>query len=140
MRYFICTNAGRPVIAGGQTFTFEPVSNWGGSWLGVLAVEDDSSANILSQSGNGQVEEITKDYYDIQKKKQSVVSSNSTVSPTRPPFAMSAHAARPAAPPTGQTEGFNSTEMITPVTLLTTRAQPPREPLLEGGGPQPRRR
>lgn len=69
MRYFLTTVADRPVLAGGRTFNFDPVSLRGGSWVGVLAIEEDSVASILSSADHPSVSEITVELYDSEKKK-----------------------------------------------------------------------
>ena len=69
MRYFLTVNASHPYIAGGLTFSFEPVQNRGGSWLGVLAVEEDSAASTLASANIVNVAEISFERYDSLKKK-----------------------------------------------------------------------
>lgn len=72
MRYFQTSNASRRYLAGGFAFIFESVANIGGSWLGVLAVGDDSAASALAAdvaSGKiPQITEITAADYEAQKK------------------------------------------------------------------------
>lgn len=68
-RYFLTINASRPYIAGGLTFSFEPVQNRGGSWLGVLAVADEAAASALGGAGLYGVEEISIDRFESLKKK-----------------------------------------------------------------------
>lgn len=72
MRYFKTTNASRRYTAGRLAFTFEPVSNIGGSWLGVLAVEDNSAASTIAAAALPQVQEISQEIFeDLKKKPQS---------------------------------------------------------------------
>jgi hypothetical protein len=68
MRYFKTTNASRQYKTGGLVFTFEPVANVGGSWLGVLAVGE-PAASTLAAAGIPQVSEITSSEYEEAKKK-----------------------------------------------------------------------
>lgn len=68
MRYFKTSNASRQYRAGGSLFSFEPVDQIGGSWLGVLALEE-SDASILAAANLPQVEAITEADYDALKKK-----------------------------------------------------------------------
>lgn len=154
MRYFLSINASRPTVAGGFTFTFEPVQNRGGSWLGVLAVEEDSTASTLAGSGAFGVEEISFDRYDGLKKKVSPVTTSTSASPlprrvrtpgdavegvrlveqrARAPGVGNPLIPRreaPAAPPTP----------VESVSLQSTTAQPPSEPLLEAPQLRPARR
>ena len=133
-RFFLTTSAAKPVEAGGRSFAFEPVALRGGTWLGILAVDDDSAAGILADAHAPNVEEIPSSTYDDLKKKHSEPTERRTNSPSPAPAALN-HGlviAQPVALPTDPTIAKqNSTEMITPVTLLTTRQQPPAEPLLE---------
>jgi hypothetical protein len=68
-RYFRTSNASRRYSAGGHAFIFEPVENIGGSWTGLLAVEDDSAASSLAAANLPQVTEITADAFEGLKKK-----------------------------------------------------------------------
>lgn len=69
-RYFTTRNASRPFKAGGLAFEFEPYEQTGGgSWLGVLAVEDDAAASILAGRFPEIVIEIDEDAYEAIKKK-----------------------------------------------------------------------
>lgn len=145
MRYFINTNAGRPLEVGGRSFTFESVGQRGGSWLGVLAVDEESAANILANCGVHGVEECPHLTYDSLKKKLPGT-SNSRVGFQRQPSAP--HPALAVADHAGQVStqravsygrpngGPNSTELITGVTLLAKKLTAPSEPILvQGGGP-----
>lgn len=69
MRYFKTSNASRRYVAGELAFTFEPVSNIGGNWLGVLAVEVDSTASIIAAANLPQIQEITAEQFEELKKK-----------------------------------------------------------------------
>jgi len=69
MRYFRTSNATRQYQAGEFNFTFEPVENIGGSWIGLLAVDNSSAASQLAAAGIPQIEEISKDDYEAVKKK-----------------------------------------------------------------------
>jgi hypothetical protein len=69
LRYFTTRNATRPFKTGGLAFEFEPYEQiGGGSWLGVLAV-DDPAASILTEADFPQVSEIDADAYEAIKKK-----------------------------------------------------------------------
>lgn len=93
MKFFSTSNASRTYKAGGLVFTFEPVTNIGGSWLGVLALEQ-SSADILAGAAASipQISEITEVEYEELKKKpsnQGTLSRGFQAPPTppRPPEA-----------------------------------------------------
>lgn len=140
MRYFLNTSAAKPVVAGGMTFEFEPVGLRGGSWLGILAVADDAAASLLAGSQSANVEEITFETYDGIKKKQTrgqVTTSNAPTLPNLLPSQGQAVADRAGRPTEQSTVKFpqqaNPAGVITPVTLLTTRRQPPAEPMLAAG-------
>lgn len=140
MRYFLNTSAAKPVVAGGITFAFEPVGLWGGSWLGILAVADDAAASVLAGFHAPNVEEIPFDKYDAIKKKLTSgagITSNSPIPPSphpSPSLAIADRAGLPTVPITGSpAPKQNSTEMVTPVTLLTSRNPPPSESLLAPG-------
>lgn len=69
MRFFKTSNASRQYKAGGSVYIFEPVENIGGSWLGLLAVEDDSAASQLVAAKIPQITEITAEEHEGLKKK-----------------------------------------------------------------------
>lgn len=136
-RYFITTNASRPYSAGGIGFTFEPVAQRGGSWLGVLALDTPSDATILLSAGFSQVEEIDEARYNSLKKKPVANQNNSPVLPGRqkPVGLVVAQVA-------GQSSGHgagavdlskdpNSTSGMSMVALSSAAVTPPHEPLLE---------
>lgn len=137
-RYFISTNASRNYSAGGITFAFEPVSLRGGSWLGVLALEEDSDANILLSAGFPQVAEINQERYENEKKKQT---GQRTSSPTQPgnPKPVGPGVAEAVGRSSGHGAGDvadlsrnpNSTSGIGAISLLSAPVTPPHEPLLE---------
>lgn len=142
MRYFITTVADRPVRVGGREFHFEPVALRGGSWLGVLAVEEDSAANTLASGENPSVGEISKEKYDDEKKKLASSTATSTGFPTPQPISqpalsvagpaglstspISAPGSGPGQPVTAQ---HGDGPLTTAVTLLTTNQQPPMDPM-----------
>ena len=135
-RYFICTNASRNYAAGGISFPFEPVALRGGSWLGVLAVDEESAANILLSANFEQVAEVNLERYDSLKKKPVATRTGSPALPTEPVLAG-------VAGPVGRNSGHgggnttdlsrnpNATSGITGVSLLSGPVNPPHEPLLE---------
>lgn len=84
MRYFINTSTipGRPVTVGDSSFTFEPVGLRGGSWSGILAVEE-SAASILASAGIPTIGEITEERYESEKKK--AATSNPSLASLTPP-------------------------------------------------------
>jgi len=139
-RYFLTTNASRPYIAGGLTFSFEPVQNRGGSWLGVLAVEEDSAASALASAGLIGVDEIIQERYDNLKKKLTgtPTGSNGSHRPQRVRTAGDgAVGVRVVEPPAGARGVGNPliprpapAPVIESVSLQTTSAEPPFEALL----------
>jgi hypothetical protein len=140
MRYFLNVSTGRPVSAGGYEFEFEPVGLRGGSWLGVLAVADDAAASALSTLCGGTIDEISEDKYWQEKKKESALNASPENLLQQPRPSPQLAIANPVGLPTATTSTVkqNSTEMITPVTLLTTSKQPPDEPLLAMASRKPR--
>lgn len=140
-RYFQSLGAGRPINLGGRTFIFEPVEPMGGSWAGVLAVDEESAANILASAGL----EIDEARYLELKKKVAGRAQDSTPSrrpPNLPPqpivvsasraedrIASTSEAATPA-PDAKATEDFE---------LATTSAQPPVEAVLMNDAPKRRK-
>lgn len=136
-RFFVTTNASRTYAAGGINFPFEPVSQRGGSWLGVLALDNETEASILLSAGFPQVAEITEERYQLEKKKLEPRQNSSPVLPTKPvPVAGVAGVAgqssvRGVAKGVDPAKDPNSTALLTSVTLLGSRATPPHEPLLE---------
>jgi len=139
-RYFLTINASHPYIADGLTFSFEPVQNRGGSWLGVLAVEEDSAASALASASLYGVDEITQERYDTLKKKLTGTPIGSSASRlpqrVRTPGA-SAAGVRLVEPQAG-TRGVGNPLIPRPapvavaesVSLQTTSAEPPHEALL----------
>ena len=135
-RYFQSTVTGRPLYVGGRSFIFEPVEPMGGSWLGVLAVDDESSANILAAETVA-VWEITADKYESLKKKlQSTATSRDfapSQTPQLPPQPLVASAGVAERQAASTTDAVKSAPAATvpSVTLATTDKSPPVEPLLE---------
>lgn len=145
MRYFLNTSAARPIVVDGHTFTFELVSLRGGSWLGVLAL-DEPGASILANARTVNTDEIPEEHYDRLKKKQSASQPNSPEWPkpssTNPALAVADRAGSLTSPAGSNSPStpigvgpntHNSLSGLTAVSLLTTRNQPPPEPLLESG-------
>lgn len=136
-RYFITTNASRNYSAGGIGFPFEPVAQRGGSWLGVLALDNPSDANILLSAGFPQVAEIDEARYDSLKKKLVARPTDSPVSPEKQSPAGLAVANRVGqssvrgAGGVDLTKDPNSTAGISAVALMSAAVTPPHEPLLE---------
>lgn len=131
VRYFLNTAAAKPVVAGGYTFEFELVGLRGGSWLGILAV-DEPAASVLAAAHPSNTDEISLEIYNLQKKKSSATLPPSPRLP-RPMVPEPALAvAEPAANPMSRaaSKPADSTVPLTPVTLLATFNAPPAEPLL----------
>lgn len=144
MRYFLNTAAARPVVTGGQTFEFELVGLRGGSWLGILAL-DEPRASILANGRAPNTDEISEEIYLVQKKKASANQPNSPAWPKpsapNPALAIADRAGslmspggfdpnvNPGAPPAGPLNP-NSTSGLSAVSLMTTANSPPAEPLL----------
>lgn len=135
-RYFQSTVTGRPLYVGGRSFIFEPVEPRGGSWLGVLAVDDESSATILAAQTVA-VWEITPEKYESLKKKLRATGTSQGFAPSQPPRLppqpLAANAGRAEHPANSTTEAANPAPAATvpSVTLATTDKSPPVEPLLE---------
>lgn len=128
MHYFLNTNAKRPVVVAGRSFLFEPVALRGGTWLGVLAVEDQASADSILAARPDQVDEISVEYYDSLKKKETADVRNSHPEPSQ--WSQGVAVAEPAARAIGQTTVKAAPAPAVDVELLTTSDQPPDEPLL----------
>lgn len=126
MRFLLSTNALRPTVALGRRFDFEPVAIRGGTWLGVLAVEDDLAASILSERPLG-VDEISPERYDILKKKLPAPQTVWPADPAQPSQGVTV--AEPAASRTAQTAAAKP-PVSEPVVLGFTDQLPPVEPLL----------
>lgn len=80
MRYFLTINASRPVTTPGGTFEFEPVGQRGGSWFGVLAVDDSAASTLAGVFG---VDEITQERFEELKKKTQHSSVSTEMEPNR---------------------------------------------------------
>lgn len=149
-RYFTSlTPTGRALVVGGRPFVFEPVEPMGGSWLGVLAVDDESAASHLVAND---IDEITAERFDALKKKRTGAGTAQGFVPSRtpqlPPQPLEV-AASPAvrhtssdfeslAPAAAVSSSVTSTPLGS-VALLTTNKPPPAEPLLEAGAPKRRK-
>lgn len=151
-RYFQAFVTARPVEAGGQSFIFERIEPMGGSWLGVLAVDDPVAANKLAEAGY----EIDEARYDALKKKVAGVEKRNDFvrsrTPQLPPQPLALNAS-PAEPrgnsgdnASGVEMGVGSSEMadapkapLPSVSLKTTSKKPPAEPILEQGERKPRK-
>lgn len=144
MRYFLNSSANQPFAAGGHSFSFELVGLRGGSWLGILAV-DEPAASILAGNLTATVSEITPERYESLKKKSSANQGTSPAWPRPtyrdPSLTVAERAGR--LPTLGASSpsviDHNSTANITAVSLLTTRNLPPTEPLLAVQGGKSRR-
>lgn len=149
MRYFMTTIADRPVRAGGRQFIFEPVALRGGSWFGVLALDEESGASILSGANHPSVSEIDLAAYEAEKKKQESSQARWTGSPPihRPPPGNAPSVADHAGRLIDRTSGIDQVRSgpgqsvapsagtgISAVTLLTTKKQPPIDPILIDAG------
>lgn len=133
MRYFLNTSAARPAVAGGHTFEFELVGLRGGSWLGILAV-DEPAASILAAAHWPNTDEISEELYELQKKKATANQPSSPAWPkptsTSPSLAVAEPAANRTSLAVSKPVDHNSTAGISAVSLLTTKNSPPAEPLL----------
>ena len=104
----------------------------GGSWVGVLAVDDESAASVLAEQGY----EITEERYNQLKKKVSPVGIAPAFSPLSlpkaPPSAIVESVGRAADRTAFNSEPAPKAEVaVGGVVLATTTKQPPFEPLLE---------
>jgi len=148
MRYFLTVNASHPYIAGGLTFVFQPVQNRGGSWLGILAVDDESAANTLAGANLRGVAEIDSERFDSLKKKLMGIpdAPSASAKPRRVPTPGANAGAVRLVEQSGRTPGVGNPMIERPkpkaeaVTLQTTSAQPPHEPLLEQTSGKPFKR
>lgn len=137
MKFFSTSNASRQYRAGGLVFSFEPVVNIGGTWLGVLALEQ-SSADILAGAlpSLPQVREITEDEFNDLKKKPVSRSASSrefqaAPTPPRPPEA--ARLVGPTAEPVPAKPKPAPVEAATGVVLTSKIINVPDELKLETG-------
>lgn len=140
LRYFQSLGAGRPINLGGRPFIFEPVEPMGGSWIGVLALDDESGANILASAGL----EITQERYDSLKKKRMGQSTAQDSGPSRtppklPPQPIVVAAARAEDRIVSSSEASPVPVPQKTVTLKTTSVKPPQEPILEADAPKRRK-
>jgi hypothetical protein len=127
MPYFYTENANRTIRAGNYKFEFEPVSQTGGCWDGVLKTEDEhpDQANALRSCPS--VKEITAaEYDDLLKKKQVTQSLNGSQvlavpDPSRPLQRNANPAVNPSTPPPPTPK-----ETLAQITM-PTMVDPPRE-------------
>jgi hypothetical protein len=150
VRYFLTVNASRPHIAGGLTFTFEPVQNRGGSWLGILAVADPAAASTLAANRPQGVEEIDAERFTSLKKKLMGIPDvlNGSPTPQRVRTPGDRGEAVRLVEPSGRTRGVGNPLITIPkpapvieaVSLQTTSAEPPAEALLDSPSLKPNKR
>lgn len=130
-RYFQSLGAGRPINIGGRSFIFEPTEPMGGSWSGVLAVDDESSASILADAG---LEISFEQFESLKKKRTTTLTAQGYVPlqrPQSPPLPLEASVS-PAESRSGSNSNATETVTILPsVELGTTTLKPPAEPALE---------
>jgi hypothetical protein len=131
-RYFKAFVTGRPLSVGGRSFIFEPVEPMGGSWAGVLAVDDESTASVLADAGY----EITEERYNQLKKKVTPAGIAPAFVPLQQPKAPRSAIVESVGRAVDRTAFASETaakaEVAAPsVILATTTKQPPFEPLLE---------
>lgn len=138
-RYFLSLVTGRPLQVGGRSFIFLPVEPMGGSWAGVLAVDDESAANILAEAGL----EITEERYNSLKKKQTgqVTVQGYVPLQTRqqPPLPIVGNAVHVEARTSSSSSVESASIPTVSVTLSTTSKSPPFEPLLVNDTPKRRK-
>lgn len=134
MRYFACTAANRTYSAGGQPFVFELVGPRGGSWLGILAVEE-PAASTLAAADIPQIGEISEERYNDEKKKLTNGSghfqASEHLSIQEPPSLVLAEVAGSPTPPTSAEPAPKELEKIDGPVLETTEEVPPSDPILE---------
>jgi hypothetical protein len=141
MRYFLTVNASRPYVAGGSTFSFEPVQNRGGSWLGVLSVAEEAAASTLAGAALVGVEEIGEERFISLKKKLMGIpdAPNGSQRPQRVPTPGARVEAVRLVEPSGRTPGVGNpmiprpaaSPVIESVSLQTTSVAPPSEALID---------
>lgn len=143
MRYFLNTSAAKPAVVDGHTFEFELLAVRGGTWLGVLAL-DEPGASIFGSGRWPNTDEISEESYNLQKKKGTANQPNSPGWPkpsnTEPALAIAdrvgsptSHAASNGPDGNASPTNPNGISGLTAVSLLTTRNSPPVEPLLADG-------
>lgn len=143
-RYFQSPVVNRPLLVGGQSFIFEPCEPMGGSWLGVLAL-DEPGASILGDYAAGGTPtcwEITQEQYDNAKKKTGTTVADSKGFPRRlpsPPPVPAAVAAAAAAT-SSPSAGDDGVRDHPSVALQYTDQEPPVEPLLQVASERRRKR
>lgn len=116
----------------------------GGSWLGVLAVDDESAASILATSEAAW--EITFEKFDALKKKRAQPGTAQGFAPSQTPQLPPQPLAVPASPAVAPTASVSEVvpivgvaRALASVNLLVTDKKPPAEPLLEIGNAKRRK-
>ena len=136
MRYFKTTNASRQYRAGDLAVTFEPADNVGGSWSGLLAVEDNSIASKIVAAGHPQITEITPEQYDGLKKKPRTLNHSYRDSARLPPSSLHQGAERAAPAPSTSSNKPAATQLS--ASLKSAKLEVPDELKLETGEKRPR--
>lgn len=137
MRYFLTTDAARVWTLGGFTFEFEPIRLQGGTWLGILAV-DEPAASILASAHPDGTDEVSEEYYNSQKKKGTADQGPAWPRARTPNPAVAVadrvgvHIGATSGSSPSTPVGKQDTTSFTAVSLLTTKNSPPAEPLLGG--------
>lgn len=84
-KFYYYQNASRRIKSGEYEFAFDPIEQFGGSWVGVLKLEDaGAQAEIAKISARLGIKEITQDEYDTQLKKKLTFNRHSANIPTLP--------------------------------------------------------
>lgn len=102
-KYYLYANATRRFNVLGYIFSFDVVEQFGGSWIGVLQLDDagaqDALATFAARTG---ISEITEDEYNaqIKKKTPSIVYSKSSLQPPPPHLQLAPGAAAVVINPT----------------------------------------
>lgn len=131
MRYFQSSTVSRAVTSGAGSFIFEPSIPMGGGWLGVLAVEE-PTASVLAADLPASVWEITEEVFLGVKKKAPETLTDWRPSQQRQQGKETLVVAAPAARPIDLIKPDKVPEVVVAsVSLETTKAKPPIEPLLE---------
>lgn len=130
-RYFQSSTVSRAVSCSAGSFIFEPSVPMGGSWLGVLAVDEPTASKLAAELPEMVWEISEETYNDIKKKAPATEHAWQPLQPrlkSTPPLV----AAPPAERPIAATKPEEvAAVLMNGVSLSTTRAQPPPEPLLE---------
>lgn len=135
-KYFVYDNASRRIQSNGFEFAFDQVEQFGGSWRGVLKLEDPAAIKELATLADRLgIEEITIEQFDAYIKKKTRSRGSLEISASPPlssPIKVGVNPAQVKTPIGKVTSGVELPTAEETVTGLVGKTAPYVDPLVSG--------